>query len=630
MTLAFDGLTGDHLVLQRRQPLAIHGRANPGATVEVSIAGHRAQAPAGADGRWCAHLPALEAGGPHRLEASSAGGRIIADDVLIGEVWLAAGQSNMDWRLGDTRDGAAALAAADGQPGIRAAVMPREWTPGEDRDIAVPWQVGARATAAACSAVAWHTAAHLHRALGVPVGIIDAARGGSRIHSWLPRADLARDPLWGPLLERHLAELPRHAELLAAHRRAAAAWQPPADPGLAAHAATWADPALDDRAWAPMRLPCWWQYGGHERPGVLWFRRTVELDAAAAADPAAVLHLGMIDKAERTWVNGVEVGATGFDNPDCWRTLRSYRIPTGVLRAGANTIAVRACSNVFQGGFTGPAAAMRLAGAGWSRPLAGPWRWRVEHDFGTVAPPRPPWGPGSSDGPAILWESLVAPARRHALAGFLWYQGESDEDAPEDHRRLLTALVRAWRREWGGTLPFLSVQLPGIGSDLSSGTRWAALRAAQTACLDEPATALVPTIDIGDANDLHPHNKAEVGRRLALAALAVAYGDRRPGLLAPRIARITAEGGRLRLAVADAGDGLRLGQGGLRGFELAGGDGVFHPAEALVDGACLVVWSAAVPAPRQVRYAWADMPVADVASVAGLPLMPCSARAADG
>ena len=644
--LFFDGLISDHMVLQRRAPIIIRGRAQPGAPVEVVLSGRIGSTVATADGSWGITMPALEAGGPHVLSAASGGQRISVGDVLVGEVWICSGQSNMDWRLGDSRDGSAALAAAERHGDLRLLVMPRNWIPGGDPGLRASWQVGSRNSAAAFSAVGYEFGLRLRRELGIPVGLIDGARGGSLIHSWMPRSTLAGDALWAPQLRGYLDSLPRHAQLVAAHQDALATWSrtlPRPDPGIAVQAAGWAAPELEEAGWSEMRLPCWWQRGGHDASGVLWFRRTIEVPAAVAA-AGATLHLGSCDKADCTWVNGHQVGSIPPENPDGWRTPRAYRLPSGVLRPGRNAIAVRVFSNIHQGGLTGPASVMRLESGDWSLPLSGLWRWRgnireLENvleralvltdgsQIGLDDLPESVRRP-APDSPGILYESLVEPARHYSIAGVIWYQGESNEYGPEEYRRLFPAMIRGWRQAWGRDFPFLFVQLPNLGSEVPVQTLWAELREAQTAGLAEPATAMVPTIDIGDPNDLHPHNKAEVGRRLALAALAVAYGHDEPGLLAPLIDTVTADGGTLRLALHHAASGVRWNGGVLRGFEVAGADGRFVHAEAQADGFGVRVWSPRVPAPTQVRYAWADQPVADVCTPSGLPLAPFAARPA--
>jgi sialate O-acetylesterase len=629
-TLGFRGLLGDHMVLQRREPIVLRGTARPGGMVDVGVGKAVTRVESNGSGFWKATLPAQEAGGPFRITATCGRERIVLEDVLVGEVWLCAGQSNMDWRLGDTRDGAAALAAAERHPDIRLLVMPRPATAEGEVALRPAWQVGSRDSAAAFSAVGYQFGLRLRRDLGVPIGLIDAARGGTRIHAWTPLETLAEDAEWKPRLVAHADRLSRSEELQAEHAQVCAAWSanmPPGDPGIAAEAAGWADPALDDGAWGEVDLPCWWQRGGHDASGVLWYRRTVDIPASAAA-AGLRLHLGACDKADRTWVNGHLVGGIPLDQPDGWRTPRIYAVPPTALRPGRNVIAVRAVSNLNQGGLTGPAPVMRLEGGGWSLPLSGRWRWRIERDLGRIVPPPAPWGPRNLDSPGILWERLVAPACRQRIAGVIWYQGESDEYGPEAYRRLFPAMIRAWRRAWDHQFPFLFVQLPGFGSPVPPTTLWAELREAQAAALALPRTAMVPTIDIGDPNDLHPQNKAEVGRRLALAALATAYDRDEPGLLAPCFASASREGGTIRVELQHGEAGLRLLGGRLRGFEVAGEDHCFVPAEAQVDGLAVQVWSARVPAPCRVRYAWADLPMADVCTPAGLPLAPFAARAA--
>ncbi|MFZ2654002.1 MAG: sialate O-acetylesterase [Victivallales bacterium] len=626
-----NGLFSDHMVLQRNHPISVSGRSRPGEPIHVELAGQSILTTAGQDGVWQIKFLPLPAGGPHQLTVRSSDECIQLQDVMIGEVWVCSGQSNMDFRLGQTKDNKSALGVADHQPLLRLLVMPRVWKPGGDRQVEAVWRLSTPQTASDFSAVGYQFGIRLARELGVAIGLIDAARGGSRIHNWTPRQELAADPEFAPRLKDYLMQLTQPAdERTAEYRKKLAAWQknmPPSDPGMTGEAEEWAALEYDDSKWPTMRLPCWWQRGGQDHSGVLWFRYAFELPKDFSASGIS-LHLGACDKADHTYVNGTLVGGIGPEVVDGWRAQRVYPLPAGLLRPGRNMIAVRVFSNINQAGMTGPAVAMRLVGGDWSRPLAGVWKYNVEHNFGQVIIPPSPWGAGNPDSPSILFESLVAPLRIFRLAGAIWYQGESDEYEPDGYRRLFPAMIRGWRRVWGQDFHFLFVQLPSFGSDQPVQTLWAELREAQTSGLAEPHTAMIPSIDIGDPNDLHPQNKQEVGRRLAMAALAAAYGDTRPGLLAPALDKVLSEGGCLRLKLLHVEAGLRWQGGILNGFEVAGDDGKFVAAEALLDGSDIIVWNAGVVKPVMVRYAWADNPVANVCDFTGMPLIPFgSARA---
>ena len=572
-------------------------------------------------GLWELTLPPLEAGGPHELQVNGGDESVVFQNVLVGEVWVCAGQSNMEWTVAISPDAEETIPKAN-WPRIRLLKMPRVAHPEPPQRIEARWQVCSPTTIGDFSKVGYHHGLELFRTLDVPVGLIDAAWGGTVVEAWTPRDALLADEEMRPLVAGYEATLSRRDELVAAHTERMKHWAPPPDPGNTKFGAGWAAPATDASSWPTMTLPCWWEAGGLRFHGAFWFRREVEVPPELAGRDL-LLHLGACDKADTTYFNNEEVGSIPLDAPDGWRTPRDYAIPGRLVRAGRNTIAVRVFSNLNNSGMTGPRDAMRLEAEGWSAPLAGAWHYQVEHNLGWTVRPHEPWGPGNPNSPSILFSSMIAPLLALAIRGVIWYQGESNEATPARYARLFPAMIRAWREQWQqGNFPFLFVQLPNFGPDNSSTSYWSEIRHAQERGLTEPATAMVPTIDIGDPNDLHPPNKAEVGRRLALAALAIAYDASDPSLLSPRIESIDFAGGEVRLKYAPLAGGLSARRGEPLGFELAGADKRFAPAQARIKGPEIVVWSDRVPAPRALRYAFADNPIPNLANARGLPLPP--------
>ena len=614
--MRFAPLFHDHAVLQRGMPLPVWGTATPQQEVIVELAGRRARAVASETGAWLVRLPALSAGGPYELVARCAGEEIRADGILIGEVWLCSGQSNMGMRL-----------AATGQSGdlgdlsrIRLLTVATPACFGRQETVDGRWQHATPETLAEFSAVGGWFGRALQQALDVPLGLINNAWGGTRIQAWMSREALMADPE-GADEVRHYERYVYASEPPPGEEYASMAdWEqrgPHQDAGNSGLAAGWAAADCPDQSWQVMPLPRRWQDHGHPGSGVFWFRRSVELPAGWSGQDLE-LHLGAIDKHDDTYVAGERVGGLSWsDGPATWNTRRVYHVPGRLVgRDGARrlVIAVRARSHVFHGGMTGPAAVMAVHPVDRPQealPLAGEWRYRIEQDWGIQTPPTPLWMPGDKNAPWTLFDSRLAPLIPYALRGVAWYQGESNVAESALYRRLLPQLIRDWRRAWGqGDFPFIQVQLanhqPPSNGPIHS--RWAGVRDAQLAALAEPATGLAVAIDVGEAEDIHPRDKRTVGLCLTRWALAETYC--RGGLPSGPLfsGAIVEADGRMRCRFRHA-TGLRTRDGAMPShIDLAGPDRVFIRAQAVIDGESLVVWSPEIRRPVAVRYAWADNP----------------------
>jgi sialate O-acetylesterase len=628
MSLTLSPLFGDHAVLQRDQPIPVWGQAEPGEEVRVRLAGHQARVVAGGDGCWLLRLPPLPAGGPHELVASSASGSCRSHDLLVGEVWLCSGQSNMEMSLAATGQ----QPEPEAHPRIRLLTLATPARLGRQQEIDGRWHPADAAGLSAFSAVAGWFGRHLERELDLPVGLICNAWGGTRIQAWMSREELMQDPLGrcevlayeavafapGPLPDgsfASLADWDRHARAL--------------DTGDQGSPRGWAAADCPEDGWSGIELPGTWQERGHPGDGVFWFRRRLLLPEAWRGRDLE-LHLGAIDKHDDCFVQGERIGGLGWDDgPDTWRTPRRYPIPAR-LADGRLTIALRVRSHCHAGGLCGPAAAIRLHPAGApdeSLPLAGPWLCRREQDWGVQRPPPPSQLlPGSPNAPATLFDSRLAPLIPFALRGVVWYQGESNRGDPAAYRRLLPQLIRDWRRAFAqGDIPFIQVQLPGYGPPAAEPgpSSWAELRDAQLAACAEPACGLAVAIDLGEAGDLHPRNKRGVGERLARRALAEIHGggDTAGGPLYQGYS-LEADG-RIRIRFAP-GTGLLTRDGGPpRQVAICGPDRIFAWAEAAIEGETLVARHPAICRPVALRYAWSDNPEGcNLVCIDGLPASP--------
>lgn len=595
----------EHAVLQRDQALPVWGWSKPGDTVTVELAGKSATATAGADGRWRAVLPALPAGGPYTLQARGASTASVGD-VLLGDVWVCSGQSNMEWVVQNSdgwpaeRDSAAKLTQVRQFRVTKdSAALPRAC--GNGRWMTAPDAAGQ------FTAVGYYFARELNRELQVPVGIVNSSWGGTTIEAWMSL----------PALDA----LPRAKDVVAKRRamddarlaRELTAWWAQVDPDKGQKG-----PGFDDAAWRTINLPGTWKEQGIAFDGVAWYRRSVELPATVG-DGSGTLSLGISVDSDTAFVNGTEVGSgSGWDAP------RVYRIPAGVLKPGANTLALRVRNwNAGAGGFYARPEQLQLRCGTSAIPLSGAWRFATAAGKAEVDAVKrdPPQGYG-----AALWNAMVDPLTPAAVKGVLWYQGETNAWEGSGYEVYLPALIADWRVRFAQPgLPFGVVQLAAFGKvidapiDPKAGVAW--LRNTQFSTVRAtPGTGLVVTIDIGNPADVHPRNKLEAGRRAAAWALHDVYGRATTVPSGPLFTAATVEGGAIRVAF-DHAAGLAF-RGEPAGFAVAGADGAWVAAQARIDGETLLVSSPQVAAPLQVSYGWAASPPTPLYNGAGLPASP--------
>lgn len=616
-----------HAVLQRDAPLPVWGWAAPGQRVRIGLAGRSAEVDADATGRWRATLAPLPAGGPHRLEVAAGEQRVAVDDLLVGEVWLCAGQSNMEWPADNGGFSAAELQRCE-DPRLRFFTVARGTADEPHEDVVGEWRPCTPDVAHDSSGTALAFARELRRRLDVPVGCIVSAYGGSAIESWLSRGALAGDERFAPILERDREEGPEQGtpefdELVAAWERD----HYHVDPGIAEQARGWAAPDLDDAAWDTMELPSTWEKRGLEIDGAVWFRKRVEIPPHWAGRDLE-LSLGPIDDFDRTHVAGELVGAVGPEHPEAYQVPRRYTVPGRLVRGGDLVLAVRVFDRFGAGGICGQRVQMWLArheDDDEAIPLAGTWRYRVELALEPKPITRPhPAAAFPHHKPARLHNAMLLPLAPYALRGATWYQGESNNERAEQYAALLQALVGEWRRLWAAELPVLVVGLPVYrpNAPIGEGT-WAELRESQERVLGLPRTGLAVCCDSGDPRDIHPRTKPLVGHRLALCARALVYGED-VAWRGPRYAGHEAVDGAVRVRFTDTGGGLWADGGNPpRGFELAGADRRFEPATARIDGGDEVVLRVdGLAEPAAVRYAWHDAPDATLRGATGLPAWP--------
>lgn len=612
-------LFSDGAVVQRGKSLPVWGQAGPGEAVRVEFAGKEARVVAGQDGRWSLMLPASVAGGPHVMRITE-GSRVREfHDILVGDVWLASGQSNMEWPIAQSAQAEAEIAAATDRQ-IRHFKIPKSWDGVPQAQLAGgSWVAASPQAAGSFSAAAHFMARELRKSEGVPIGIIDSTWGGSRIETWMDAATLGLDPQAAAESARQAREADERALQETGQRLAR--W-----PQGVADDTGWEQAGLDDTDWVAIPVPGIWESSGWiGMDGVAWYRTTFTLSKEEAAT-GVLLGLGRIDDSDIAFVNGQRVGETTLQ----YNEPREYQVPASALRAGTNQVAVRVTDSGGGGGIHGEQTEIFVQPAGGERrPLDGSWVFRVADAVLTAG------DDNKNQFPTLVYNRMIHPVQPYPLRGVIWYQGESNAfsvDEATRYREQFPALIRQWRSQWNAPdLPFLWVQLAGFGTgvDVEEGgtvqvSPWSVMRESQTATLSLPATAEVVTIDIGDQADIHPRNKQDVGKRLALAARKVAYGEDVVHA-GPSLTKVAFANGAAVVEFDTHGSALAVRSGGndVQGFVLAGADRVFKPARAVIEGDRIVVRADGIPAPVAVRYAWSDNPAnADLVGTTGLPASP--------
>ncbi len=609
-------LFGEHMLLQRDRPNRLWGWTTPGARVEVILDNLYTSAVADREGRWQIETVTPPAGGPYTLTIDGPQ-HLAFHDIMVGDVWLCGGQSNMAFGLTESRDGADAaknstepairLFRVAQQPGYAPTATPRgEWKRCEPESFTIN---------GGFSAVAYYFAKKLHAETGVPIGLIQDAVGGSPAESWMSPESLGKLPEFVPALTEIARLRTRGGPVYGNYIMH---WYDEYDRGLAG--TSWGAATFDDSKWKTTTLhTAFADLGVPETPAVVWFRREVVLPETLPPGTAKIL-LGVIEKMDTTQINGRWIGASSWvENP------RAYPIPDGVLHPGKNLVTIRVLKLKPDGGFQSPPDAQRLVlGDGTVIPLEGEWRAAVSVD---AKPPHPlPLGyENYPTMPAVLYLGMIRPVAPLALTGVIWYQGEANFQRPRQYRALLPAVIADWRALFGRPdLPFYVVSLPAFMArrDQPGTDGWAELRESQTVTVRAtPHTGLAITVDTGDAGNIHPTDKQPVGERLALCALKALYGKDvvASGPIFDRLEKIS---GGLRIHFSNTFGGLAVHGEKLGEFSVAGADHVWHWADAKLDGETVVLTCPAVPEPIAARYAWQANPLATLFNGAGLPAAP--------
>lgn len=591
---------GDNMVLQRNKSIPIWGWADANEKITVQFNHQTKNVTADKNGNWRVNLDKESAGGPFQLIVKG-NNTITFNNVLVGEVWICSGQSNMEMPIegwGKVNNYQQEIADAN-YPEIRHIKVPNAVAGTPQKDITGgEWKICSPQTAGDFTATGYFFARELYNQLKVPIGLINTSWGGTMVETWTSREAFENSEEFKDMI----AQMPQlDIDSLAKVRKEAAAKKIEALQGslpATSEADTWKNTELDDSKWPQMELPSLWeqkQLGDVD--GVVWFRKTIEVSANDAGKEAT-LELAMIDDNDIAYVNGVKVGATNSYNAH-----RKYTIPAGVLKAGKNVIAVRVEDTGGGGGIYGAATDMKITISGIVISLAGNWFFKVEKISGSAT------SVGPNSYPTLLFNAMVAPLIPYAIEGAIWYQGEENSRRAYQYRKAFPLMIEDWRKRWGqGNFPFYFVQLASFNAgngNSKNGSTWAELREAQTMTLSLPNTGMAVITDIGNSTDIHPKNKQGVGKRLAAIALHDVY-KKDIVYSGPMYKLMKIEGNKVKIYFTNIGNGLMAKNGELKGFEIAGADKQFYAATATIEGDHVVVYSSNVSNPVAVRFGWMD------------------------
>lgn len=615
VNIQVDEIFTDNAMLQRDAEVPVWGTADPGGKVKVEVGDASAFAEVDENGDWMVELPALKAGGPFEMH-------VIGEDttafqnILVGDVWLASGQSNMEWALKAEVDNYQEEIANAHYPEIRLFTVEKNRSNEPLKKLnSEGWLVCSPQTIGDFSAVAYFFGREIHQKEKVPIGLIDATWGGTPAESWTSEKSLMKMEEFRKMIEENKNARQDNSTISEEEktkRREEIIQQADAKVN-----ATGFKPNFDDSQWKTMNLPALWEEADtsmNRFDGYVWFIKKINIPSRYTGKQLS-LHLGKIDDSDMTWFNGEAIGSTND-----YSKLRVYEVPRNLVKSGENRIIVRVLDTGGGGGIYGPAEEMYLEQKGQRLPISleGAWKYDEKQE-----PAFPSMNAFPSE-PAVLFNAMINPLIPYTIKGAIWYQGESNASRAKQYQTLFPLMIEDWREQFGqGKFPFLFVQLANFDPQGGRPTEWAELREAQLMALDLDNTGMTVTIDLGDPNDIHPRNKQDVGYRLALAAEKVAY-NRDNVYSGPLYDTLRIENDMVYIKFTEVGGGLmKMPDEELRGFTIAGENKQFVQAQAKIVGKDEVaVYSSKVKNPQAVRYGWSNNPDVNLYNQEGLPASP--------
>jgi sialate O-acetylesterase len=604
-----------HMVLQRDIEIPVWGNAPTETQITAVLGDIQTKGIAGENGKWMLHLPPFKAGGPYKLVVFQTGKpdqKIEFDDVLVGDVWLASGQSNMEWQVQQANDATKEIKQAN-HPNIRFFFVAHNKSVKPESDIlSGSWKVCDSVNIKTSSAVAYYFARKIHTDINVPIGILQTTWGGTPIEAWTSKEMLLSSPITrstvlvndsvtGQYFVKDSLDLVHFWDIVYLPKNQTEK--------------TVTQLSYDDSKWTRVKMPSVLKTSGISfYEGMIWLRKIVDIPASFATKDVSI-HLGHPEMNYSVYINDKEICKTIWNANE----NHTYTIHAGLLHTGKNIIAVRMAYLWGGGGFNPPAEEMYVSDGNTKLSLAGEWKYKKELE------PSLPKIHNYHYYPTYLYNAMLNPVIPYGLKGFLWYQGEANDTLAYNYRTLFPMMINDWRIRWQqGYLPFLYVQLPNYKKRQTEPmeSEWAELREAQAMALVQPYTGMACTIDLGDAKTIHPTNKQDVGLRLALLADKVAY---QKNIIAsgPLFSSYKIEGNMIRISFSGRGSGLKTNDNQYpREFTIAGADKKFYHAKALIIGDELIIKSDKVANPVAVRYAWCDNPDSNLINAEGFPAIP--------
>ena len=623
-------LVADHMVLQRETPLLIWGWAAPNEKITISFNGRIFKTVTDQQGSWTVKMKPMKAGGPFKMTLEGEN-KITLQDILIGDVWFCSGQSNMALPMERLKEAYPKVIENDNFPLIRNFFVPTKASlSGEASDLPRGnWIPATGNNILSFGGTSYFFARKLFQEYKIPIGIINSSVGGTPIEAWV-----SRDAFMGNLAQLKKINNFRDSVFMNNYQKrvnislsARPKPLPIVDHGLSGPV-KWISPDFDASGWRKFWMPGYWaDQGLRNLNGIFYFRKELQIPSGMNGKQAK-LYIGRIIDADSVFLNGKFIGNTTYQYPP-----RRYVIPQGLLKTGKNILIVKVVSSSGKGGFVPDKNYFLQTASDEKIDLRGEWTYEVGYAQPRVNRSFSSGGEMpivAQNEPTGLFNTMVSPAVRFAIKGFVWYQGESNTGNAKGYAQLLPALIKDWRSKWKqGDLPFIYAQLPNFmeANYLPEESSWAEFRQSQLQALSLPNTGMAVTIDAGEWNDIHPLNKKAVGERLALWASHLAYGDKQITFSGPIYKSNGKNGSEVVINFDYSSPGLVIkGAGKLTGFELAGTDKIFYWAEAEIVGNTVVLSIPPGLKPAFIRYAWADNPDrANLYNKTGLPASPFEA-----
>jgi sialate O-acetylesterase len=628
--LKLPAIFSDNMVLQQKTSAPIWGWSAPGKEVQVTGSWNNKTVKTVTDnsGKWMLKISTPAAGGPYTLSVTS-DKSVTFQNVMIGEVWICSGQSNMEmpmvgWTNTPVLKSDSTIKASSQYPNIRLFNLQKKISETPLDDCNGQWVNSSPETVAIFSATGYFFGLELYKKLNIPVGLIMTAWGGTPSESWTAAEDIGKFDSFKPEIKK-LTNHTLHKSDSIKYVKDSADWQSKASTDnleFKGNAQKWMMSNIDDADWNKIAIPEGWQ--ADEKlsgfTGIIWFRKTIEIPKEWEGKDLSV-EFGPIDDMDASWVNGYKIGEHMAANN--WNIPRKYTLPADKFKAGQNVIVVRMINLMGPGGINGTSSQLKIypiqEGDSKALSLAGEWKYKM--DGGIDKLPVFPLNRSEFNAsyPSSLFNGMINPLIPFAIKGAIWYQGESNVYGPNLYTSIFPAMVKCWRSKWNqGDFPFYYVQIAPY--DYGSASKSELLRESQLKSLKViPNCGMVVTMDIGTIKNIHPPDKESVGKRLANWAFTKTYGLKNIPFCGPLYKKMMIENDKVRLYFDYAKNGLEAKGGELTNFEIAGKDQKFVPAIAVIDGNTVTVHSLAVPAPVAVRYGWSNTATPNLFNVDGLP-----------